>query len=221
MPLATCPGKVSASALNEAEHGFTYFAAAEPAFLGKNGLTPAERGTATHRFAEVCDFQNAQDDLEAEMRRLQNAGYLRKEECDVLDRETLTAFLQSDLLARMQAAEAIYREQKFTVLFPANAVVSTLGDDFPDEQITVQGIIDCAFVENWGREKGILAGANVVMPNLSPVKNRKLYELYDNKICTGEEAAECRGCLSRRVESVGYRLVEERGDWRNNRCHTK
>lgn len=63
-----------------------------------------------------------------------------------------------------------------------------------------------------GREKGLAVGANVVMPNLSPVKNRKMYELYDNKICTGEEAAECRGCLSRRVESVGYQLVEERGD---------
>ena len=169
MPLATCPGKVSASSLNEAEHGFTYFAAAEPAFLGKNGLTPAERGTATHRFAEVCDFQNAQDDLEAEMQRLQNAGYLRKEECDVLDRETLTAFLQSDLLARMQAAEAIYREQKFTVLFPANAVVSTLGDDFPDEQITVQGIIDCAFVEN---------GAVVIV------------DYKTDRVKTGEELAE-------------------------------
>lgn len=63
-----------------------------------------------------------------------------------------------------------------------------------------------------GRERGLLAGANVVMPNLSPVRTRKLYELYDNKICTGEEAAECRGCLGRRVESVGYHLVEERGD---------
>ena len=65
-----------------------------------------------------------------------------------------------------------------------------------------------------GREKGLQAGANVVMPNLSPVKNRKQYELYDNKICTGEEAAECRGCLSRRVASVGYRLVSDRGDSR-------
>ena len=63
-----------------------------------------------------------------------------------------------------------------------------------------------------GREKGLLAGANVVMPNLSPVKNRKQYDLYDNKICTGEEAAECRGCLMGRVESVGYHLVDERGD---------
>ena len=63
-----------------------------------------------------------------------------------------------------------------------------------------------------GREKGLSVGANVVMPNLSPVMNRKKYDLYDNKICTGEEAAECRGFLGRRVESVGYRLVNERGD---------
>lgn len=65
-----------------------------------------------------------------------------------------------------------------------------------------------------GREKGLLAGANVIMPNLSPVKNRKDYALYDNKICTGEEAAECRECLARRVESVGCHLAMDRGDCR-------
>lgn len=63
-----------------------------------------------------------------------------------------------------------------------------------------------------GRELGLLAGANVVMPNLSPVAVRKKYALYDNKICTGEEAAECRGCLGRRVLSAGCILVVERGD---------
>ena len=63
-----------------------------------------------------------------------------------------------------------------------------------------------------GREKGLCAGANVIMPNLSPVKNRKQYELYDNKICTGEESAQCLACLSKRVESVGFHLVTERGD---------
>lgn len=63
-----------------------------------------------------------------------------------------------------------------------------------------------------GREKGVLAGANVVMPNLSPVSVRKKYELYDNKICTGDEAAECRECLKRRMESIGYELVVDRGD---------
>lgn len=65
-----------------------------------------------------------------------------------------------------------------------------------------------------GREKGILAGANVVMPNLSPKDVRKKYLLYDNKICTGDEAAECIACLGRRISSVGYELVTDRGDFR-------
>lgn len=63
-----------------------------------------------------------------------------------------------------------------------------------------------------GRERGIQAGANVVMPNLSPVGVRKDYSLYDNKICTGDEAAECRMCLQRRMESIGYQVVVSRGD---------
>ena len=63
-----------------------------------------------------------------------------------------------------------------------------------------------------GRERGIMSGANVVMPNLSPVSVRKKYELYDNKICTGEEAAECRGCLESRMKNIGYEIVSERGD---------
>lgn len=63
-----------------------------------------------------------------------------------------------------------------------------------------------------GRELGLKAGANVVMPNLSPVAYRKKYDLYDNKICTGEEAAECRACLKKRIESAGYTVACERGD---------
>ena len=63
-----------------------------------------------------------------------------------------------------------------------------------------------------GRELGLQTGCNVVMPNLSPVRVRKKYDLYDNKICTGEEAAECRGCLQRRIESAGYEIASERGD---------
>lgn len=64
-----------------------------------------------------------------------------------------------------------------------------------------------------GREQGILSGANVLMPNLSPTTVRKKYELYDNKICTGDEAAECRSCLDQRVAKIGYQLVVDRGDF--------
>lgn len=67
-------------------------------------------------------------------------------------------------------------------------------------------------VDPLGREKGLRAGANVVMPNLSPPAHRKDYLLYDNKICTGEEAAECLACLSRRIASAGFEPDFSRGD---------
>lgn len=67
-------------------------------------------------------------------------------------------------------------------------------------------------IDPLGREKGIQAGANVVMPNLSPTEHRRDYSLYDNKICTGDEAAECVACLSKRILSVGYEPDFSRGD---------
>ena len=63
-----------------------------------------------------------------------------------------------------------------------------------------------------GREKALRAGANVVMPNLSPKGVRDKYSLYDNKICTGEEAAECVRCLSARISATGYHIAVSRGD---------
>ena len=69
-------------------------------------------------------------------------------------------------------------------------------------------------IDPQGRELGLKAGANVVMPNLSPQSVRDKYELYDNKICTGEESAQCRSCLEMRVLSAGYRIVTDIGDVR-------
>lgn len=69
-----------------------------------------------------------------------------------------------------------------------------------------------ATIHPTGREKGIMAGANVVMPNLSPLRFRKKYQLYDDKACTGDEAAHCIGCLGRRLESIGYKISDQRGD---------
>lgn len=63
-----------------------------------------------------------------------------------------------------------------------------------------------------GRELGLKAGANVVMPNLSPVRVRSLYDLYENKLCTGEDAVQCRGCLENRVFGAGYHVVTDIGN---------
>ncbi|MEE1085977.1 MAG: [FeFe] hydrogenase H-cluster radical SAM maturase HydE [Schaedlerella sp.] len=78
------------------------------------------------------------------------------------------------------------------VLLPATTALATASED--------------------GREKGLKAGANVVMPNLSPLNNRKKYDLYDNKVSTGGEAAESLEMLKKLIEKAGYRMVKERGD---------
>ncbi len=67
-------------------------------------------------------------------------------------------------------------------------------------------------IDPLGREEGLKAGANVVMPNLSPFEERKKYALYDGKICTGEEAAECRQCIERRIIRAGFLPDMSRGD---------
>ncbi|MDE6004527.1 MAG: [FeFe] hydrogenase H-cluster radical SAM maturase HydE [Oscillospiraceae bacterium] len=63
-----------------------------------------------------------------------------------------------------------------------------------------------------GRELGLKTGANVIMPNLSPTSVRKKYMLYDNKICTGDESAQCRQCTEQRAKNIGYQVVMSRGD---------
>lgn len=70
-------------------------------------------------------------------------------------------------------------------------------------------------IDPLGREKGIKAGANVLMPNLSPGSVRKKYMLYDNKICTGDEAAECLECLKNRIKTTGCEIEITRGDYKN------
>lgn len=82
------------------------------------------------------------------------------------------------------------------VLLPATTALGTIAPD--------------------GREQGILAGANVVMPNLSPAEVRENYLLYDNKLCSGAEAAEAKNDLAVRLHSIGYTIEECRGDYKES-----
>ena len=97
-------------------------------------------------------------------------------------------------------------------LFTALRLLSILRLCFP--HVLLPATTALGTIHPAGRELGLKAGANVVMPNLSPVKTRKLYALYDNKICMGDEAAECRACLEKRVASAGYRIVTDVGNVR-------
>ena len=111
--------------------------------------------------------------------------FLPHQDTPFRDKPSGTTALTLDLLA-------IIRILLPDVLLPATTALGTAAGD--------------------GRERGILAGGNVVMPNLSPVSVRKKYMLYDHKICTGEESAQCIGCLTRRMQSVGCEIAISRGD---------
>ena len=72
-----------------------------------------------------------------------------------------------------------------------------------------------------GRELGLMRGANVVMPNMTPVKYRKLYEIYPNKACVAETPEECGVCLAGRIRSIGRTPGAGRGDSPNRTARTK
>ncbi|MCR5149826.1 MAG: [FeFe] hydrogenase H-cluster radical SAM maturase HydE [Clostridiales bacterium] len=108
-----------------------------------------------------------------------------------------------------------HRDTEFAAFPPGSAemtvrLISIIRLILPDVLLpatTALGTIDPS-----GREKGLKAGANVVMPNLSPTAVRNKYSLYDNKICTGDESAECIRCITSRVSQTGYRVAVSRGD---------
>ncbi|MBR6094137.1 MAG: [Lachnospiraceae bacterium] len=108
--------------------------------------------------------------------------------------------------------DTIYRNEKAGDLAMTLRLLSILRLMFP--YVLLPATTALATIDPKGREKGLKCGANVVMPNLSPVEFRKQYSLYDNKVCTGEEAAECAACLEARVKAAGYRIVSSRGDVR-------
>jgi len=74
-------------------------------------------------------------------------------------------------------------------------------------------------IDPQGREKALLAGANVIMPNITPVKYREDYLLYENKPCLDEEAAECRTCLEARISMAGDTIAY--GEWGDSAHYAK
>ena len=68
-------------------------------------------------------------------------------------------------------------------------------------------------LDKLGRENALKVGANVMMPNISPTENRELYEIYQNKICTGDTSVQCRGCIETRIEAFGHSIDLGVGDY--------
>ena len=138
-----------ASKLDDEEIGGEYFATRRPSFTGKDKLTPAQRGTATHRFMQFADYEKAKNDVSAELRRLVADGMLTEAEGRVVDVKSISKFFESSLAERILSAEKVYKEYAFTCSLPLYEMESGISkEQAGNEVIIIEGVADCAFVEN-------------------------------------------------------------------------
>ncbi len=146
--LSSVVAKQAASELHEHGINQAFFAASRPAFMNRDGLTPAQKGTAIHKFMQYSDYEKARTDVIAERDRLVEAGFLTPFEGEAVDAEKINTFFRSPLAERIFNAEQLLREQKFAIRIPARELYPELPANTADETVVVQGIADCAFIED-------------------------------------------------------------------------
>lgn len=127
----------------EKDYSFT----SRPAFLSRSGMTPTQRGTATHRFMQYCDFYLAKENLLAEIERIYENEYLSIAEKNAIDIEAVKKFFDSPLYARIVNSDRVEREMRFLTEIPATELNGELPDALKDEMVVVQGQVDCVFIE--------------------------------------------------------------------------
>lgn len=146
--LSSVPAKRAASDGSERGINREYFASSRPAFMSSGGLTPAQRGTATHKFMQFSNYAAARADIESELARLVDVGFLSEDEGKAVNIGAAKRFFMSPLAERIFASDNVMREKKFAALFPAKFFYLELTGEAAEEKIVVQGIADCVFVED-------------------------------------------------------------------------
>ena len=145
--LTHIPTKVAASEVAHKQLALQNIAHSRPSFMEKQGLTPAQRGTAMHDFMQFADYDRAIADITDEAQRLVQKGFLSSEQAKALDLTKLTAFFGSELYTRMAASPRCLREFHFTHRLSAHDIEPSLPPDTAEFTVT-QGMTDCVFEEN-------------------------------------------------------------------------
>lgn len=147
LPLAEVAAKRAASHGEESAIDSAFFATARPAFMNRKGLTPAQRGTATHEYMQFADYGAAAADAHAEGERLVDAGFLTQQQAQAVDYEQIGRFFHSELYRRISSAAQVFREERFAIEVPAGEYYD-LPPEMAQEPVFLQGVVDCAFVED-------------------------------------------------------------------------
>ena len=190
-PLSYAVSKRAASEADENSIDRDYFASSKPAFLYENNLTAAQRGTATHSFMQYADYEKASISVKNEIGRICDMGFITENEARAINVKAVEEFFKSDFAKRILKSNTVMREKKFTVRVPICDIYPDL-TEFSDETVVIQGIADCAFVEN-----GRLVVVDYKTDNLRGEerfieKYRKQVEVYKKALsmCTGYEVSE-------------------------------
>lgn len=198
--LSKLSSKLTASSLDDIDTGFEYLTSSKPSFLNKNGLTPAQRGTAMHTFMQFCDYKNAYENLENEIDRIMALGHISSEEALSLDHAKLSSFFNSSLAEQIFNADKVYREIKVSMFVSSKDLYNTAYD----EKVLIQGIADCVIekdgvltlidykTDNVNSEEELLDRYKkqimfyktaVARTLLKPVSNALLYSFKLGKCC--------------------------------------
>ncbi len=150
LPLSEVAAKRAASHGEESVIDSAFFASARPSFMNSRGLTPAQRGTATHEYMQFADYARAAENARAEGERLVREGFLAPVQAQAVDYDQIGRFFTSALYERIRRSPRVYREEKFAIEVPAGEYYDLPAGEMAREPIFLQGIVDCAFEEDGG-----------------------------------------------------------------------
>ena len=192
--LRSLPVKVAASDLahRQSEHrGERYLD--RPAFLSDERLDPAEKGTALHAFMQFADFASARRDIHTEIARLTSSGFLTEAQADSIDVDRAERFIRSEIVDRALASTKVYKEYRFNVRIPVEAVAPELAGRSGGESIVLQGAVDLAFEEDGALVIVDYKTDRVKRPEELIGRYRAQLELYRAALeqCLGLPVSEC------------------------------
>ena len=200
--ISSVPIKYAASSMDRDEN-LKYLATENPAFSGSGELTPAQRGTLTHRFMEICDLTRIKTDLAGEIDKAVESNIFTRKEADALNISAIQKFLSSDLYNRISKAEKYVREQEFSMSIPVSMVNNTLPPNVKNEKVIVQGVIDGLVIN--GQSGEIVDYKTDRVDTLE-----ELCERYKGQMTVYKKAAEeCFGLQNVTVTLYSFHLSKE------------
>lgn len=199
---AGMPVKYSASQIDK-DSQTQYIASENPAFMGKDKLTPSQRGTLMHKFMEKCDFALAGESVEKEVARLKELGVFNENEAEAINIPALKAFFDSPLYARIKTAQFFEKEKSFRMSVPISFINKNIPDELSCEKIMIQGVMDGLIINN-----GI---SEIVDYKTDRVTNeQELIDRYSEQMRAYKTAAqECFGCKRVSVTLYSFSLSKE------------